>query len=228
MVWNKRVVNPHDVINGIEVVREVESKNGRRRVEAVCPYCQKLFTTALNYITKKHTKSCGCQKYTGLVKRTGADSNLFVHGLYHHPLHVIWYDMRQRCGVVKGADEYKAERYEKRGITVCDEWRDDFMAFYNWAIANGWKKGLQLDRKDNNKGYSPDNCQWVTPSENCRNRRNSYKYKMSGYGHLYNFLEQNGVPIYVNGHHSKWEQRYRRDLREAGCVQGFLFPLNAR
>lgn len=217
----KREVRPHDVINGIEIIREVESKRGHRMVETICPFCKQLWCVNLSSIINERTKSCGCRR-----GRRGDNFFKFKHGLTSHPLYIIWVDMRQRGGVLKCCDEYKRNNYVDRGITVCDEWRDDFMAFYNWAIVNGWKEGLQLDRKDNNKGYSPDNCHFVTPSENSRNKRNSYK--MSGYGHLFNFLEQNGAPIYVNGQASKWVQRYRRDLREAGCVQGFLFPLNAR
>lgn len=64
------------------------------------------------------------------------------------------------------------EYYAKRGITVCDEWRHSYKPFERWALTNGWKKGLQLDRINNNKGYSPDNCRFVTRTQNMRNRRN--------------------------------------------------------
>ena len=50
------------------------------------------------------------------------------------------------------------ENYGGRGITVCDEWKEDFMAFYEWSMQNGYADNLTLDIKDNDKGYSPDNC----------------------------------------------------------------------
>ena len=65
------------------------------------------------------------------------------------------------------------ERYGARGITVCQEWIDSPQAFVDWALANGFSPELQIDRIDNDKGYSPDNCRWVTARENIRNRSNS-------------------------------------------------------
>lgn len=65
--------------------------------------------------------------------------------------------------------------YGARGITVCPEWRQAPHAFINWAVANGYQLGLQIDRLDNNRGYSPSNCRWTTAKENARNtRRNRY------------------------------------------------------
>jgi hypothetical protein len=61
--------------------------------------------------------------------------------------------------------------YGGRGIVVCKEWEDDYSAFRDWAIANGYSEGLQIDRKNNNKGYSPENCRFVTRSQNNKNRR---------------------------------------------------------
>ena len=63
--------------------------------------------------------------------------------------------------------------YGERGITVCQEWIDSPQAFVDWALANGFSPELQIDRIDNDKGYSPDNCRWVTARENIRNRSNS-------------------------------------------------------
>ena len=65
------------------------------------------------------------------------------------------------------------KRYGARGITVCQEWIDSPQAFVDWALANGFSPELQIDRIDNDKGYSPDNCRWVTARENIRNRSNS-------------------------------------------------------
>lgn len=65
------------------------------------------------------------------------------------------------------------KKYGGRGITVCQEWIDSPQAFVDWALANGFSPELQIDRIDNDKGYSPDNCRWVTARENMRNRSNS-------------------------------------------------------
>jgi hypothetical protein len=62
--------------------------------------------------------------------------------------------------------------YGARGIELCEEWKS-FEAFYEWGIANGWKPGLQIDRVDNGRGYSPENCRWTTSQGNNRNRSNN-------------------------------------------------------
>lgn len=78
--------------------------------------------------------------------------------------------MKARCHSESCA---KFGRYGARGITVCKEWRDSFATFEKWALTNGFKPTLQLDRINNNKGYSPKNCRWITCMENQANRRNS-------------------------------------------------------
>jgi hypothetical protein len=75
--------------------------------------------------------------------------------------------MRRRCHNPKDKDW---RYYGGRGITVCDEWRHDFTAFRNWAIKNGIRRGLTMERKDNDKGYAPENCRWVPQSEQSINR----------------------------------------------------------
>jgi hypothetical protein len=73
-----------------------------------------------------------------------------------------WQSMKGRC-YTKSHTSYR--KYGAKGITVCDEWLNDFMAFYDWAMANGYDDSLTLDRIDSTKGYSPDNCRWATYSE---------------------------------------------------------------
>jgi transcriptional regulator with XRE-family HTH domain len=70
-------------------------------------------------------------------------------------------------------------RYGARGITVCDEWKE-FLPFYDWAMANGYEEGKEIDRIDVNKGYSPDNCRWVSRRENGLNKRNNRLITING------------------------------------------------
>jgi hypothetical protein len=132
---------------------------------------------ATNLINGK-TKSCGClqKKMTSLKNGT--------HRLRKHPLYTKWIGMRERCYYEK-CDSYKL--YGAIGVTVCDEWKNDFMAFYNWAIKNGWKDGLQLDKDKkalelNVKPmiYSPEFCSFLSPRENSNNRKTNRILKHNG------------------------------------------------
>lgn len=76
-----------------------------------------------------------------------------------------YYNMKQRCHN-KNCDTYP--RYGGKGICVCDEWLNSYAAFKDWAINNGYADDLTVDRIDPKKGYSPDNCQWITKSENSK------------------------------------------------------------
>ena len=111
------------------------------------------------------TKSCGCLR---LERNT-------MHGCSNEP----WYDtydaMMRRCGHREGGKECELRLYRDRGITVCELWRNSPRAFGDWLLAHGWREGLQIDRIDNNKGYSPENCRVVTPKENANNRRNTLR-----------------------------------------------------
>ena len=89
-----------------------------------------------------------------------------------------WLRMRHRClGVSKDARYYR-----DRGITICDEWRDNYDAFRAWALTSGVRKDLTLDRIDNNGGYRPSNCRWVTQADQNRNKRYGAKYSRQSRG----------------------------------------------
>lgn len=88
------------------------------------------------------------------------------------PLYMVWVNMRQRC---ENEGYHHFHNYGGRGITVCAQWRENARGFMGWALWNGYAKGLQLDRIDNDGPYSPDNCRFVTASRNQRNRRDTVR-----------------------------------------------------
>lgn len=128
------------------------------------------------------------------------DPPAYVGRVSKHPLYRVWCGMITRCG---NPNAHKFKTYGGRGISVCDEWRAS-RAFVAWALVNGWEPGLQLDRRDNDKGYSPDNCRFVTPSVNGLNRRDTVR--LSDGRAAWPLAQRNGVlrPAFAKRLHRGW------------------------
>lgn len=113
------------------------------------------------------TKSCGCLRKEKLLENRADPTR---HGLHKHKLYAIYYSMLQRCYNPKSQ---RYMYYGSSGISVCPEWLEGFEVFFDWAMNNGYKEGLSIDRLDSAEDYRPDNCQWVTVSENSRRMNES-------------------------------------------------------
>jgi hypothetical protein len=127
----------------------------------LCGDCPNEFRARVSDVKSGKTKSCGCRNLTarGLSRLPSGEMS---------PIYRLWATMINRCHNSKNRS---FKNYGARGISVCPEWKESFNAFYDWLVNNGYEKGLQIDRRNNDGDYSPDNCRFVTNYENSRNKR---------------------------------------------------------
>ena len=153
-----------DKVGRLKVLRCVGIKNHRRIWECRCD-CGKIVNVRQDCLSRQVTTSCGCKMLENQHKQM---SRRTKHGMCKTRIYRIWIGMKQRCYSPK-ATGYAD--YGGRGITVCSDWTNDFMAFYHWAMENGYTDDLSIDRIDVNGNYEPSNCRWATNSQQRSNQR---------------------------------------------------------
>lgn len=154
-----------------------------------CPFCLKEFRASFLNIRAGTTHSCGCYKVIRDSER------MTVHGMSRTPVYRLWSGIKNRCNNVSHPAHGS---YKDKGIIMSKEWYDSFDVFCKWAFANGYKKGLQIDRKDNNGNYEPGNCRFVTNAINGQNTRLLRANNTSGYRGICKSGKKWTVSINVN------------------------------
>ena len=135
-----------------------------------CEICGREFRTFPCNLKK------GWGRFCGLACK--AKSFFYRHGQSRSRLYRIWSNMKNRC-TCNTTPSYAY--YGGRGIKVCKEWIDSFESFRDWALVNGYEDGLELDRRDADGGYMPENCRWATRTEQMRNTRKRSNAKTSAF-----------------------------------------------
>lgn len=136
-------------------------------------------------IRSGHTRSCGC------LHDEAAKYSHRIHGKKGTRLYRIYQGMMNRCN---NPNQPAYKNYGSRGIRVCEQWIEDFMSFYNWAMTHGYSDDLTLDRIDVNVGYSPENCRWISRKEQSLNRTDNHIVEFNGEAHpITEWAQMNGL-----------------------------------
>lgn len=159
----------------LTVIERAPTKNKRTMWKCVCN-CKDKTVCIVNgeSLRSGKTKSCTCLSREKVRIRMTQKS--LTHGKTHTRLYNTWHNMKQRCN---NPNSKAYILYGAEGKKVCDEWQK-FEPFYDWAISHGYRKDLTIERIDGTKGYSPENCRWVTQKEQCNNRRSNIKITYNG------------------------------------------------
>lgn len=172
--------------NKIEVIGiGYKNESGKRMYEVQCNNCGHIYYQSLGNLLI--VKGEGCKNCK--------NSYLKTHGMKHERIYNVWVQMKHRCNGSKDEKHYK--HYGARGIKVCKEWEESFVAFRDWAYENGWSEDeiyssgrnkLTIDRIDNDGDYCPENCRVITHHEQQYNKRTTVYVEYEGQKYTYKDL----------------------------------------
>lgn len=153
--------------------------NGSKKVvwECICNNCGKTGVMMYSeHLLKQGMVSCGCMKSKRMSE------TMTTHGKAHTRLYNIWCAIKRRC---YNPSDVRYDSYGGRGITVCDEWKDSYENFQEWALSNGYDENAPrgqctIERKNVDEGYSPENCVWATMKEQMNNMRINHIVTIDG------------------------------------------------
>lgn len=163
-----------------------------------CPICKKHFKVDSSNV--KSGKSSKCRSCSSSYSNK-------KHSLSKSRLHHTWRQIKDRCINIK-CNSFKD--YGERGITLCEEWKNDFMSFYNWSINNGYNETLTIDRINNDGNYEPSNCRWTTMEVQASNRRTKNAYtrgicKSKNKNKYYSKIQYRGIRYFLGSFNTEKE-----------------------
>ncbi len=156
--------------NRLTVVKRASTNTSQNKPKWVCLCdCGKIVEVGGYELKSGNTKSCGCWNHDVHKEQ------LKTHGLSKTRLYKVWCGMKERC---YNPHNKRYKHYGGRGIEMCDEWKNDFMAFRKWALENGYDENAHygnctIERVNNDDGYFPFNCVWTTLQEQAWNKQNT-------------------------------------------------------
>lgn len=160
-----------DKFTRLTIISTPFTMKGRKFIKCKCD-CNNTISVRIDKLKSNHTRSCGC------LQKEKVSQSSRTHGQSKTRLYQIWCHMKNRC--YKDNNSFY-EVYGGRGIIICEEWLNSPEVFMEWSNKNGYSDNLQIDRINNNGNYSPNNCRWVSCSENIRNQRLLRSTNTSGY-----------------------------------------------
>lgn len=197
-----------NIFNDLTVIDYAYTKHRSAYYKCKC-VCGNETTVRKTRLKNGLTKSCGCRVTKVNGKHLQSDTRI-----YH-----VWEGMKQRC---YNKNNSKYNIYGGKGIEVCEDWHE-FEPFYNWAIENGYKKGLSIDRIDSEGDYKPSNCKWVSIAENSQKTNKEIPIivtfpsgKIKEYRNISKFCKEQNLP----------HTSVNRNLKKGTEYRGFKIEYN--